>query len=295
MLDVLVVGAGPAGVAAGIEARRLGPRRPRGRQGHASRATRPAATASPPARCACSTQLGLRRPHAARRTSPVTETVLVVARPAARSRCRCPPTASTPAWCPAPSSTPRSSTHARRRGRRGPRGRRPSPRIDDRDGDARRRRRSTTAPTSRARCVVAADGHYSAVRRLLGAESTTPDLGTWHAFRQYFRGVDDRRLWVLFEARPPPRLRVGVPGGRRARQRRLRRAARVRACRRQGSSPRSGATLLERPSVRDGARAATPSPRRTHRAWPIPAVVRPTRSPTGACCSSATPPASSTR
>ena len=26
-----------------------------------------------------------------------------------------------------------------------------------------------------------------------------PDLGTWHAFRQYFRGVDDPRLWVLFE------------------------------------------------------------------------------------------------
>src|SRR5438876_10454176 len=54
--------------------------------------------------------------------------------------------------------------------------------------------------TVRARWVVAADGHYSPVRRLLrGAGATGTDLGTWHAFRQYFTGVDDRRLWVLFE------------------------------------------------------------------------------------------------
>jgi flavin-dependent dehydrogenase len=44
---------------------------------------------------------------------------------------------------------------------------------------------------------VAADGHWSPVRRLLGEDD--PDLGSWHAFRQYFTGVDDRRLWVLFE------------------------------------------------------------------------------------------------
>src|SRR5262249_12815230 len=25
------------------------------------------------------------------------------------------------------------------------------------------------------------------------------DLGTWHAFRQYYRGVHDPRLWVLFD------------------------------------------------------------------------------------------------
>ena len=49
-----------------------------------------------------------------------------------------------------------------------------------------------------ARFVVAADGHWSPVRRMVGAESATP-LGSWHAFRQYFTGVDDRRLWVLFE------------------------------------------------------------------------------------------------
>jgi flavin-dependent dehydrogenase len=48
------------------------------------------------------------------------------------------------------------------------------------------------------RFVVAADGHWSPVRRMVGAVSATP-LGSWHAFRQYFTGVDDRRLWVLFE------------------------------------------------------------------------------------------------
>ena len=57
----------------------------------------------------------------------------------------------------------------------------------------------------RASWVVAADGHYSATRRLVQpvtadlSDPSAPDLGTWHAFRQYFRGVDDPRLWVLFE------------------------------------------------------------------------------------------------
>ncbi len=27
-----------------------------------------------------------------------------------------------------------------------------------------------------------------------------PSLGTWHTFRQYFSGVTDRRLWVVFDA-----------------------------------------------------------------------------------------------
>jgi geranylgeranyl reductase family protein len=50
----------------------------------------------------------------------------------------------------------------------------------------------------RARFVVAADGHFSTVRRLLHP-GRRADLGSWHAFRQYFTGVDDARLWVLFE------------------------------------------------------------------------------------------------
>jgi geranylgeranyl reductase family protein len=59
-----------------------------------------------------------------------------------------------------------------------------------------------------ARWVIAADGHWSSVRRLVAPAPTgtdtptdTPtDLGTWHAFRQYFRGVADPRLWVVFDA-----------------------------------------------------------------------------------------------
>src|SRR5262249_31377268 len=49
-----------------------------------------------------------------------------------------------------------------------------------------------------ARHVIAADGHWSAVRRALEPDAPR-DLGEWHAVRQYFAGVNDDRLWVLFE------------------------------------------------------------------------------------------------
>ncbi|MGQ0823594.1 MAG: geranylgeranyl reductase family protein [Actinomycetota bacterium] len=52
--------------------------------------------------------------------------------------------------------------------------------------------------TVEARHVVAADGHWSTVRRRLHPDAPR-DLGTWHAVRQYFDGVDDPRLWALFE------------------------------------------------------------------------------------------------
>jgi len=55
----------------------------------------------------------------------------------------------------------------------------------------------TTGDKLRTRYVIAADGHYSAVRRLVGDQVC--DLGTWHAFRQYVLEVDDPRLWVIFE------------------------------------------------------------------------------------------------
>jgi flavin-dependent dehydrogenase len=63
--------------------------------------------------------------------------------------------------------------------------------------------------------LVAADGHWSPTRRAL-EPNTTRDLGEWHAARQYFEGVEDDRLWVLFE----PDLLPGyvwvfpLPGGR---------------------------------------------------------------------------------
>src|SRR5262245_4408555 len=49
-----------------------------------------------------------------------------------------------------------------------------------------------------ARYVVAADGHWSPVRRALEPDAPR-DLGEWHAVRQYFEGVGDERLWVMFE------------------------------------------------------------------------------------------------
>ena len=75
-----------------------------------------------------------------------------------------------------------------------------------------------------ARHVIAADGHWSTVRRALEPDSPR-DLGEWHAVRQYFAGVDDDRLWVLFERDLLPGYAwvFPLPGG--AGQRRLRRAA----------------------------------------------------------------------
>jgi menaquinone-9 beta-reductase len=123
----------------------------------------------------------------------------------------------------------------------------------------------------RVRWIVAADGHYSPVRRLFaGDDATATELGTWHAFRQYFTGVDDRRLWVLFEEDLLPgyawvfpvgdgraNLGFGVlrePGGRAPSGKALAEQWR---------------TLVDRPSVR---RALGPDarPEGTHRAWPIP-------------------------
>jgi geranylgeranyl reductase family protein len=66
-----------------------------------------------------------------------------------------------------------------------------------------------------ARFVVAADGHWSPVRRMV-APIEAPDLGEWHAARAYFRGVDDDRLWVLFERDLLPGYAwvFPLPGGR---------------------------------------------------------------------------------
>ena len=50
----------------------------------------------------------------------------------------------------------------------------------------------------RARHVIAADGHWSTVRRAVEPDAPR-DIGEWHAARQYFADVNDDRLWVLFE------------------------------------------------------------------------------------------------
>src|SRR5262249_35186707 len=69
----------------------------------------------------------------------------------------------------------------------------------------------------RARWVIAADGHYSPVRRMLTRSEAGADLRTWHAFRQYFQDVDDERMWVLFDAELLPGYAWVFPlGGGRA-------------------------------------------------------------------------------
>jgi geranylgeranyl reductase family protein len=128
--------------------------------------------------------------------------------------------------------------------------------------------------TVRARWIVAADGHYSPVRRLLtGADPDLgPALGTWSAFRQYFSGVDERRLWVMFEEDLLPGYAWMFPVG----DGRANLGFGVLRDGARGAAPSGKAlaaqwrSLVDRPSVRralgDHAR-----PEGTHRAWPIPA------------------------
>jgi geranylgeranyl reductase family protein len=120
---------------------------------------------------------------------------------------------------------------------------------------------------ARAPFVVAADGHFSTVRRLLHPDAPA-DLGTWHAFRQYFRGVDDPRLWVLFEEDllpgyawvfplPDGRANVGFGVPRRAGVHGKALSAKWRR-------------LLDHSSLRAAIGPAA-EPDAPHRAWPIPA------------------------
>jgi flavin-dependent dehydrogenase len=127
--------------------------------------------------------------------------------------------------------------------------------------------------TVAARHVVAADGMWSPVRKLLGASDEPGYLGEWHAFRQYFCDVAPaaaEQLWVWFE----PDLLPGyawsfpLPGGR----------ANVGfGIQRSPGAPTGWMRdlwpeLLSRPHVRsvvgDGARPEAP-----HKAWPIPARI----------------------
>ena len=122
----------------------------------------------------------------------------------------------------------------------------------------------------RARFVVAADGHYSAVRRSLRADA--PNLGTWHAFRQYFTGVRAERLWVLFEEDLLPGYAwvFPLPGGR----------ANVGfgVLRGSATTGKELATmwrgLLERPGLR-AVLGPDARPAESVRAWPIPAALDP--------------------
>jgi menaquinone-9 beta-reductase len=119
--------------------------------------------------------------------------------------------------------------------------------------------------------VIAADGHYSGVRHLLEPDRP-PELGDWSTFRQYFRGVEDRRLWVIFEADLLPGYAwvFPLPGGR----------ANVGFGMLRGEG-RGGKlvkkrwnTLLQQPAMLEalGTRAEPDGP---HRAWPVPTRMDP--------------------
>ncbi|GIU89367.1 MAG: geranylgeranyl reductase [Acidimicrobiia bacterium] len=132
--------------------------------------------------------------------------------------------------------------------------------------------RTADGGTIEARHLVAADGHWSAVRRALRPEAPA-DLGTWHAARQYFDGVDDDRLWVIFERDLLPGYAwvFPLPGG----------GANVgfgvlRARRRGRELKALWQDVIARRALRDalGRRAR---PRGPVRAWPIPTAYAPER------------------
>ncbi len=121
--------------------------------------------------------------------------------------------------------------------------------------------------------LVAADGHWSRVRRLREPDASA-DLGTWHAFRQYFRNVDERRQFVLFERDllpgyawvfPLPGRRANVGFG-------VLREPGVTGKQLKALWP----DLLARPSLR-AVLGPDAEPEGTHRAWPIPASYDPAR------------------
>lgn len=132
--------------------------------------------------------------------------------------------------------------------------------------------------TIEARWVVAADGHWSPVRRALHPDRA-PDLGMWHAIRQYHHEAGDGRLWVIFDETilpgyvwvfPLPDGRANVGYGV-LRTDVARGRAEGASGRRRGHDLKAlWPRLLDRPAVRAalGPRARPAEP---VRAWPIPA------------------------
>jgi geranylgeranyl reductase family protein len=266
VLDVLVVGAGPAGVAAGLEARRLG----------LDALVVDKATFPRDKTCGDGLTTGALRlldelefeVRTLRSWMAITDTVLVSPR-GREVEVPLPPDGAYAGVVPRAELDAALVEHARTRG------------VEVREGvavtgvhehDDRVTVSFAAGDDVDARFVVAADGHWSPVRHLVGAESATP-LGSWHAFRQYFTGVDDRRLWVLFEEDLLPGYAwvfpVGAVDG-------VSRANVGFGVLRTDDGPSGKAlaaqwrSLVERPSIR---RALGPdaAPEGTVRAWPIPA------------------------
>ena len=196
-IDVLVVGAGPAGIAAHVTATRA-ESRCRGRRRRDVPARQDLRRRTDRRRAAIA-RAARPSPRGARRRDMyerVDEAVLVS--PSGRRVSLPMPPHGEHAGvvtrdC---SSTRRSSSspvRARRRRTGGRRGRALAPGRARRAGHDCRGRRVTSRDF-----VVAADGHFSSIRTAW-QPAAGPALGEWHAARQYFSGVPDRRLWVAFE------------------------------------------------------------------------------------------------
>ncbi len=121
----------------------------------------------------------------------------------------------------------------------------------------------------RSSYVVAADGMWSPMRKLAGADDPRGYLGDWHAIRQYFTGTGPAaaKMWVWFDADILPGYAWSFPlpaGGANVGYGIIRRPGEA-----TGSMKARWADLLARPHIASvlgpNARAEQP-----FKAWPIP-------------------------
>ena len=123
-----------------------------------------------------------------------------------------------------------------------------------------------------ARWAVGADGMWSPLRKALGCDP--PGYrGEWHAFRQYFGNVGPEaaeEMFVWFEADllPAYAWSFPLPGGRANVGFGIRRNGRLRV----GDMGRIWSDLLARPHLRR-VLGADAEPEAPHRSWPIPARI----------------------
>ncbi len=123
----------------------------------------------------------------------------------------------------------------------------------------------------RARYLVAADGMWSPTRKLLGA-AESGYLGEWHAFRQYFTNVGPaaKDLWVWFEADLVPGYvwSFPLPDGRANVGFGIQRGGKVATKEMKALWPE----ILARPHIA-AVLGPDAQPEARHQAWPIPARV----------------------